>query len=182
VCIPFGRYAVVAVCLVILSGVWSSGFGDVVRDRIGVLFPDGQSRQLGSSPDDSVTLPYLAAVPDTLPTGLVNQGTVTGPGGRQQTLYCNEAGWCIQLLQEKAESGVPDLGGLAYEGRQIEGTMVWLGQFGDNPELFNAMVWERGGIEFRIAVVASPHPYAAAYSRDDAIAIVEAVMNAQDSR
>lgn len=184
--VPFGRYASVAACLaacvVVASVIWSSGFGGVVRDRIEVLFPEQTSRQIGSSPDDNAPLAYLGSVPETLPTGMVFQGILVTPSEMQQrSTYCNEDGWCIQLVQAKATSDMRCSTEQPFERVYVDGTEVCLRQFGDDPQAFNVMAWKRNDVEFRVAVVASPYPHAAAYSREGAVAIVAAVIAAQSS-
>lgn len=131
--------------------------------------------------DSNISAPSFDTVaPAELPFGLVRVEQSVPDPKRLELLYRNDADVALLVTQLPAEEGFLTLEREGTEITVIDGTDVLILK-DPRPDTVAALFWERDGVVFNVMVIEAPTGKYGGWKREDALRVVEALIEAQDA-
>jgi anti-sigma factor RsiW len=183
--VAVGLALILAVLAWPLASVADDLFGDAIRiAKITFHEPYAEATPItGVAPSlpGVADVPFAAAEPEALPLGLTRtERSISAPDQLEQS-FADGAGLEILVVQLPAREGVVKVeSGTPHEVAVLRGTEVlWLPD--PWPDSVGSLYWERGGVVFEVLALATPGGVDGGLKIGDALAVVEAIMAAQDA-
>ncbi len=146
------------------------------------LSPDEQRPVQHVAPSDPAVsrASFQPVAPAALPLGLVRVEQSTPSADRVEVLYRSEAGIAILVSESPVGTGAVTLDSLGIDLASVRDTDVVITR-DTRPDAVAALVWERGDVIFNVLVIEAPTGGTGGFKQADALQVVEALIEAQDT-